>query len=100
MRRSSELDELTGLASRFGAFVAERHPLALADALEAFAAVTRGGVPSDEPVSTMTQWVMCGRTESRQRRITCASFLTIMLRQRLFRITSRRRFRGRVGARL
>jgi 2-oxoisovalerate dehydrogenase E1 component len=49
MRRSSELDELTGLASRFGAFVAERHPLALADALEAFAAVTRGGVPSDEP---------------------------------------------------
>ena len=48
MRRSSELEKPTGLASRFGAFVAERHPLALADALEALEAVTRGGMPSDE----------------------------------------------------
>ncbi len=48
MRRSPELEKLTGLASRFGAFVAERHPLALADALEALEAVTRGRMPSDE----------------------------------------------------
>ncbi len=38
-------------------------------------------VPSVEPVSTITQRSMYGRTESRQRRITGASFLTIMLRQ-------------------
>jgi 2-oxoisovalerate dehydrogenase E1 component len=36
MPKHAELDKLTGLASRFGAFVAERHPFALADALEAF----------------------------------------------------------------
>ena len=40
-------------------------------------------VPSVEPVSTMTQQSMIARTESRQRRITGASSLTIMLRQRL-----------------
>ena len=38
-------------------------------------------VPSVEPVSTTTQWVMIGRTLSRQRRITDASFLTIMQRE-------------------
>ena len=48
MRKSPELEKLTGLASRFGVFVAERHPLALADALEALEAVTRGRMPSDE----------------------------------------------------
>ena len=42
------MDRLTGLASRFGAFVAERHPLALVDALEAFDAVARGPVPTGE----------------------------------------------------
>jgi len=39
-------------------------------------------VPSVEPVSTITQCATCACTELRQRRITCASFLTIMLRQR------------------
>jgi len=48
MRRSPELEKLTGLASRFGAFVAERHPLALADALEALEAAAPGPMPSDE----------------------------------------------------
>src|SRR5688572_12910599 len=48
MRRSPELEKLTGLASRFGAFVAERHPLALADALEALEAAAPGRMPSDE----------------------------------------------------
>ena len=38
-------------------------------------------VPSVEPVSAMTQASMTGRTESRQRRITGASFFTIMQRQ-------------------
>ena len=36
------------LAARFGAFVAERYPFALTDALEAFEAATRGRVPDDE----------------------------------------------------
>jgi 2-oxoisovalerate dehydrogenase E1 component len=42
------MQKLTGLVSRFGAFVAERHPFALADALDAFDAVTRGADPRDE----------------------------------------------------
>ena len=36
MAKPAELEKLTGLASRFGAFVAETHPFALSDALEAF----------------------------------------------------------------
>src|SRR5262245_29029599 len=35
MANPAELEKLTGLASRFGAFVAERHPFALADAIDA-----------------------------------------------------------------
>src|SRR4051794_18225798 len=42
MAKPAELEKLTGLASRFGAFVAERHPFALADALEAFEKATGG----------------------------------------------------------
>jgi 2-oxoisovalerate dehydrogenase E1 component len=38
----------TGIASRFGAFVTERHPFALADALEAFEAVAGGRALRDE----------------------------------------------------
>src|SRR5947208_350460 len=39
----------TGLARRFGAFVAERHPLALVDALDAFEIAAAGGFdPRDE----------------------------------------------------
>jgi 2-oxoisovalerate dehydrogenase E1 component len=36
MAKPAELEKLTGVASRFAAFVAERHPFALADALDAF----------------------------------------------------------------
>jgi 2-oxoisovalerate dehydrogenase E1 component len=36
MARLAELETLTGLASRFGAFVVERHPFALEDALAAY----------------------------------------------------------------
>jgi 2-oxoisovalerate dehydrogenase E1 component len=42
------LDKLTGLASRFGAFVAERYPFALSDATEAFEAAAGGREPKDE----------------------------------------------------
>jgi 2-oxoisovalerate dehydrogenase E1 component len=42
MAKPADLEKLTGLASRFGAFVAERHPFALADALEAFDRATGG----------------------------------------------------------
>ncbi len=38
MPRIHDVDRLTGLASRFAAFVAERHPFALPHALDAFAA--------------------------------------------------------------
>src|SRR5262249_49267055 len=44
----AEVARLTGLASRFGAFVAERHPFALAEALDAFEAASRGDEPRDE----------------------------------------------------
>ena len=46
--KPAELQQLTGLASRFGAFVAERHPFALAEALDAFDAVTHGAEPRGE----------------------------------------------------
>ena len=42
MPKPAALEKLTGLASRLGAFVAERHPFALADALEAFEKATGG----------------------------------------------------------
>ena len=48
MAKPAELEKLTGLASRFGAFVAERHPFALADALQALEAATGGREPADE----------------------------------------------------
>src|SRR5579864_4486791 len=47
MAGSAELQKLTGIAGRFGAFVAERHPLALASALDALESVARGQVPTD-----------------------------------------------------
>ncbi|PYR41155.1 MAG: hypothetical protein DMF93_09180, partial [Acidobacteria bacterium] len=36
MAHRADLERLTAVASRLGAFVAERHPLALADAIDAF----------------------------------------------------------------
>ncbi len=46
--KPTELQKLAGLASRFGSFVAERHPFALAEALDAFEAVTDGEEPGGE----------------------------------------------------
>src|ERR1051326_8759132 len=43
MASPAGLEKLTGLASRFGAFVADRYPFALADALEAFEAAVAAG---------------------------------------------------------
>ena len=48
MAKPAEIEKLTGLASRFGAFVAERHPFALADALDAFEKATGGRELKDE----------------------------------------------------
>jgi 2-oxoisovalerate dehydrogenase E1 component len=48
MAKPAALEKLTGLASRFGAFVAERHPFALGDALDAFEAAIGGRDPRDE----------------------------------------------------
>jgi 2-oxoisovalerate dehydrogenase E1 component len=47
MAKPAGLHGLTGIASRFAAFVVERHPHALADALAAFEAAAAGRVPSD-----------------------------------------------------
>jgi 2-oxoisovalerate dehydrogenase E1 component len=48
MAKPVELSKLTGLASRFGAFVAERFPFTLPDALDAFEAAAGGRDPHDE----------------------------------------------------
>jgi 2-oxoisovalerate dehydrogenase E1 component len=48
MAKPAELEKLTGVASRLATFVAERHPLALADALAAFEAVSRGAALQGE----------------------------------------------------
>src|SRR5437764_10696898 len=48
MANPAELEGLTGTAARFGAFVAERHPFALAVALEAFEAACGGRGPRGE----------------------------------------------------
>ena len=42
MTKPAGIDKLTGLASHFGAFVAERYPFALSDAIDAFEAVAGG----------------------------------------------------------
>lgn len=44
MSRTTDVTRLTGLASRFAAFVAERHPFALKFALEAFEAAGIGAI--------------------------------------------------------
>ena len=48
MANPTALEQRAGFASRFGAFVAERHPFALADALETFEAVAGHREPADE----------------------------------------------------
>src|SRR5262245_21111928 len=48
MAKPAELEKLTGVASRFGAFVAERHPFALDVALAAYEAAAGGRDPGDE----------------------------------------------------
>jgi len=46
MPRTTDATKLSGLASRFGAFVAERHPFALTFALDAFEAAGLGAIKS------------------------------------------------------
>jgi 2-oxoisovalerate dehydrogenase E1 component len=48
MRNRADVEKLTRIASRFGAFVAERHPFALREALAAFEAASQGAEPDDE----------------------------------------------------
>src|SRR5215472_14681557 len=48
MATPAELTRLTALASRFGAFVAEQYPFALADAIAAFESAGRGRDPRSE----------------------------------------------------
>src|SRR5262249_12001182 len=48
MTQPADVDKLTGLASRFGAFVAEQHPFALAEAIEAFLAASGDREPAGE----------------------------------------------------
>jgi 2-oxoisovalerate dehydrogenase E1 component len=48
MARPAELEKLTGIASRFGAFVAERYPFALEHALDALEAAAGGAEPQSE----------------------------------------------------
>jgi 2-oxoisovalerate dehydrogenase E1 component len=48
MSKPAHLEKSSDIASRLGAFVAERHPFVVADALAAFDVVARGGVPADE----------------------------------------------------
>jgi 2-oxoisovalerate dehydrogenase E1 component len=48
MSQPAELARVSGIASRLGAFVAERHPFALADVLEALGAAAGGREPVDE----------------------------------------------------
>jgi len=50
MSRTTDAVRLTGLASRFAAFVAERHPFALKFALEAFDAAGVGAIKSRDAV--------------------------------------------------
>src|SRR5262245_28177258 len=48
MAKPAELEKLTGIASRFGAFVAERYPFALIEAVDAWEATTGGREPKGE----------------------------------------------------
>ena len=48
MAKPAELEKLTGVASRFGAFVAERFPFALVEAVDAWEATTGGREPKGE----------------------------------------------------
>jgi len=50
MPRAHDLDKLTGLASRFAAFVAERHPFALTYALDAFESAGLGAMKARDAV--------------------------------------------------
>ena len=50
MSRTVDASKLSGLASRFGAFVAERHPFALSIALAAFEGAGVGAIKSRDAV--------------------------------------------------
>src|SRR3954462_15870549 len=49
MATPAELHKHTGISSRFGVFVAERHPLAIQEALDAFESVADRGSTLDPP---------------------------------------------------
>ena len=48
MSKPAQLEKSSDIASRLGAFVAERHPFVVADALAAFDVIASGGVPAEE----------------------------------------------------
>jgi 2-oxoisovalerate dehydrogenase E1 component len=48
MSKPAQVDKLSGIGSRLGAFAAERHPLAIGDVLAAFDVATSGRAPDDE----------------------------------------------------
>ena len=50
MSRTTDVTKLSGLAARFGAFVAERHPFALTYALDAFEAAGVGAIKTKDAV--------------------------------------------------
>jgi len=47
MGEPSEVARLTGMAARLGAFVAERHPFVVSDAMAAFEAAAKATQPAD-----------------------------------------------------
>jgi 2-oxoisovalerate dehydrogenase E1 component len=53
MAQPTELEKLTGLASRFGAFVAEQQPFALDTAIEAFQRVASGNEPDEAAIEAL-----------------------------------------------
>ena len=55
MSRAVDISKLSGLESRFAAFVAERHPLALRTALDAFAAARKanGGISDSKQIDAL-----------------------------------------------
>ena len=65
--KPAALETLTGLASRFGAFVAERHPFALAEALGAFKAATRGREPRGAAAIEALRPALCRAISERLR---------------------------------
>ena len=69
-------ETLTGLASRFGAFVAERHPFALSDAIAAFDVATGGRDPRGEAAVEAIRPVLRRELANRLRALSAAEGLS------------------------